>query len=156
MQIIVDDLGRPEVIELLQEHVYAMKAVHKPTTYVAEAFNVDDLMKEGITFWTIWDESRLAGCGALKDLGNRTAELKSMRTVSSHLRKGVASRLLNHIVTEARSLGFVRLYLETGAGAYFAAARQFYSTFGFSICAPFDHYVDDPLSLFMELNLLQG
>jgi putative acetyltransferase len=153
MEIVVDDLSRPEVIELLQEHVRAMKAVHQPTSYVAEAFNVNDLKQDGVTFWTIWDGSSLAGCGAVKDLGDMTAELKSMRTSSSHQRKGVASRLLQHIIGEARSLGFTHLYLETGAGDYFAAARHLYSASGFTVCAPFHLYTDDPRSVFMVLPL---
>jgi putative acetyltransferase len=153
MEIVVDDLSKPEVIELLQEHVRAMKSVHQPTSYVAEAFNVSDLKQDGVTFWTIWDGPSLAGCGAIKDHGDNTAELKSMRTSTNHQRKGVASKLLQHIVSEARNLGFTHLYLETGAGDYFAAARQLYAASGFCVCAAFHHYTEDPRSVFMVLPL---
>lgn len=153
MDIVVDDLVKPEVIELLREHVFAMKSVHQPTSYVAEAFNVNDLKQDGVTFWTIWDQSQLAGCGAIKDLGDGTAELKSMRTSSNHQRKGVGSKLLSHIISETRNRGFIRLYLETGAVEYFAPARQLYASFGFAVCAPFHHYVEDSRSVFMQLDL---
>lgn len=153
MEIVVDDLTKPEVIELLREHVHAMKYVHQPTSYVAEAFNVDDLKQEGVIFWTIWDESELAGCGAIKNLGDGSAELKSMRTASNHQRKGVGSKLLQHIISECPKLGFSKLYLETGAVEYFAPARQLYSSFGFEVCGPFNKYTEDPRSVFMALQL---
>ena len=38
-----------------------------------------------------------------------------MRTVTKHLRKGVARAVLNHIMIEAKRRGYRRLSLETGA-----------------------------------------
>jgi putative acetyltransferase len=76
-----------------------------------------------------------------------------MRTAAGHLRKGVASLVLEHIIAEARRRGYRRLSLETGAMAYFTPAQQLYRKFGFQPCAPFADYVPDSNSLFMTREL---
>jgi putative acetyltransferase len=113
------------------------------------ALNLDGLRKPEITFWTLWDGSHLAGCGALKELNPHHGEIKSMRTAATHLRRGVATHLLDHIIYEAKRRSYHRLSLETGAFPYFEPARQLYVRFGFTHCAPFANYVEDPNSVFM-------
>lgn len=75
-----------------------------------------------------------------------------MRTASRHLRKGVASALLHHII-QARSRGYSQLSLETGAMEFFAPARDLYSAFGFVPCQPFGDYKPNPNSVFMTLQI---
>lgn len=72
-----------------------------------------------------------------------------MRTVSVHLRKGVAARLMRHILGEAQRRSYERLSLETGSMNAFAPARRLYASFGFESCGPFADYVEDPYSVFM-------
>jgi putative acetyltransferase len=98
-------------------------------------------------------DSQLMGCGALKELDPTHGEIKSMRTASAHLRKGVAAALLTHILEEARKRSYRRLSLETGSMEAFAAARSLYMRFGFQFCSPFADYVEDPLSVFMTQEL---
>ena len=76
-----------------------------------------------------------------------------MRTVEKHLRKGVASAILQHIINEAKMRGYTKLSLETGSMEAFRPAHQLYESFGFTYCAPFDNYSDDPNSVFMTINL---
>src|SRR5688572_11232161 len=113
MQIRVDDLSGPEIRALLEEHLASMY-LHSPPESV-HALPLEGLRAPAITFWTIWDGGELLGCGALKELDSRHGELKSMRTCSRHLRKGVAKALLAHIVDEATRRGYLRLSLETGS-----------------------------------------
>src|SRR5690606_12298364 len=75
------------------------------------------------------------------------------RTVASRQRRGVASALLRHILSEAKRRGYTRLSLETGSMAYFEPARSLYRKFGFKECPPFADYVDDPNSVYMTLEL---
>ena len=117
------------------------------------ALGLEALRKPDITFWSVWQNSELVGCGALKELDARHGEIKSMRTVSLHLRKGVAARLLCHILDEARRCSYRRLSLETGSMDAFAPARQLYARFGFQLCGPFSDYVEDPHSVFMTREL---
>jgi putative acetyltransferase len=73
-----------------------------------------------------------------------------MRTARAHLRRGVAARLLTHILDEARRRGYRRLSLETGSAEAFRPAQEMYSRFGFVRCGPFGDYVEDPFSVFMK------
>ena len=47
-----------------------------------------------------------------------------------------------------------RLSLETGSQPGFAPARQFYTRHGFTPCAPFAGYVEDPNSVYMTLAVI--
>ena len=142
-----DDLSGPEVRALIREHLeFAARTSPRESRH---ALDVDDLRGPGVTFWTVWDGAALAGCGALLELDAHHGEIKSMRTAGEHLRKGVATRILEHILAEARSRSYTRLSLETGAQAAFAPARALYARFGFDYCGPFAAYAPDPNSVFM-------
>lgn len=151
MNIKIDDLSGPEIAELLREHLKCLAKVTPPES--RHALNLDELRKPDITFWSVWEGKALVGCGALKELDSGHAEIKSMRTAKAHLRKGVATMLLQHIIKEAERRGYHRLSLETGSMACFEPAHKLYSKFGFKKCAPFASYVEDPNSLFMTKEL---
>lgn len=149
--IVKDDPGRPEVAALLRKHLETT-AKHSPPGS-CHALDVDGLRSPDITFWSIWDGPELVGCGALKQLDPGHGEIKSMHTVAAHLRRGVASTLLEHILAEARKRQYVRLSLETGSMEAYEPARILYSRFGFEPCEPFADYVSDPHSTFMSRKL---
>lgn len=151
MDIRIDDLRGPEIARLLAEHLEAAARVSPRKS--RHALDLDGLRKPEITFWTIWEGQELAGCGALRELDAGHGEIKSMRTATAHLRRGVASAMLRHIITEARRRGYGRLSLETGSMDYFIPARRLYQRFGFAECGPFASYVEDPNSVFMTLIL---
>jgi putative acetyltransferase len=127
-------------------------ALHSPPESV-HALNLEGLKKPEITFWSVWDQDELVGCGALKELDSQHGELKSMRTSSLHLRKGVAKRLLEHIMEEAKRRGYQRVSLETGSMDAFEPARRLYASFGFKYCKLFSDYIEDPNSVFMAKEL---
>lgn len=147
MEIRIDDLTGPEIIDLLIEHRNSMFE-HSPPESV-HALDLDALRKPDITFWSAWDDGELLGCGALKELDDSHAEIKSMRTARARLRKGVAREILTHVIDEAKTRGLKRLSLETGAADAFEPARRLYSSFGFEFSGPFGDYVEDPFSVFM-------
>lgn len=151
MRIIEGDLGSADVADLLREHLNGM-ARHSPPESI-HALDLQALRADNITFWTAWEDAQLVGCGALKELDVRHGEIKSMRTASTHLRRGVAAAMLTHLIGEARARGYLRLSLETGSGAAFAPAAQLYAKFGFDYCGPFGDYGPDPFSRFMTLTL---
>lgn len=151
MDIRIDDLSSPAVCRLVREHLLAM-AQHSPPESV-HALGLDALRKPDITFWSAWQDADLAGCGALKELDALHGEIKSMRTVSAHRRKGVATALVRHMLEEARRRSYRRLSLETGSMDAFAAARQLYTRLGFQPCGPFAQYVEDRHSVFMTIEL---
>ena len=151
MDIRVDDLRGPEIAELLTEHLRSLAAVSPPGSM--HALDLDKLRKPEITFWSVWDGQDLLGCGALKELTPQHGEIKSMRTASGRARRGVATRVLKTIISEAKRRGYRRLSLETGAGPFFAPAHALYQKFGFKDCSAFLGYVEDPNSRFMTMEL---
>jgi putative acetyltransferase len=151
MEIRIDDLSGPEICELLTEHLRSLAEVTPPES--RHALNLDELRKRDITFWSVWQGHEVVGCGALKELDAKHGEIKSMRTAKAHLKKGVASLLLEHIISEAKRRGYRRLSLETGAMPYFEPAHRLYRKFGFRDCPPFNGYIEDPNSVFMTKEL---
>jgi putative acetyltransferase len=147
MHIRRDDLSGDEIVALLREHLRCLERVSPPES--RHALDIEALKHPGITFWSIWNGPELAGCGALKEIDQAHAEIKSMRTASAYQRKGVASQMLEHLIHEAARRGYTRLSLETGSMAYFEPARQLYAKFGFTPCGPFGSYLEDPNSIFM-------
>lgn len=151
MLIRVDDLNGPEIRALLEEHLRNMHELSPPES--VHALDLTGLRRREITFWTAWEDGALLGCGALKELDPAHGEVKSMRTASAHRRKGVGRAMLEHIIAEARARSYARLSLETGSMAAFLPARRLYENFGFTYCAPFADYTDDPNSAFMTRRL---
>jgi putative acetyltransferase len=146
-----DDLRGPEVAALLEAHLDLMRAISPPES--VHALDLTALRRPEITFWTVWDGPSLLGCGALKELNPHHGEIKSMHTAAAARGRGVARRLLRHIVDEARRRSYARLSLETGSPEAFAPARKLYAGFGFQLCGPFGDYALDPFSVYMTLEL---
>lgn len=151
MQIEVDDLSRPAVHALLSEHLANMYELSPPEQVFA--LDLSKLKSPDITFWTVWEEDLLLGCGALKELTTTHGEIKSMRTPAKLRSRGAGRAVLNRIVETARQRGYTLLSLETGTHPAFLAAQQLYRSAGFQESGPFASYKEDPHSLFMELRL---
>ncbi|ETT86348.1 GNAT family N-acetyltransferase [Viridibacillus sp. FSL R5-0477] len=151
MDIKIDDLSRDEVKALLEEHLQGM-ALNSPPESI-HALTIEELKKTEITFWSAWEGGALIGCGALKELDAHHGEIKSMRTSSLYLRRGVAGRMLEHIIEEARHRNYKRLSLETGSMEAFEPAKKLYLKNGFQYCRPFSNYIEEPNSVFMTLEL---
>ena len=153
MRIELDDLSRPEVHALLAEHLQNMHELSPPES--VHALNLDGLKVPEVTFWTVWNDAELVGCGALRELDGKHGEVKSMRTPASKRRQGAGRLVLSHIIEVARGRGYERLSLETGTMEAFKPAHRLYKSYGFSYCGPFGSYQEDPNSIFMSLELGQ-
>ena len=104
----------------------------------------------------LWEGEDLLGFGALKELGPRAGEIKSMRTADAHLRRGVAATILEHIIAEARQRGYTRLSLETGSGPALEPALTLYRKYGFADGGAFDGYEKSPVNRFLHLDLVSS
>jgi len=151
MRIELDDLSREEVQALLREHLANMYELSPPES--VHALDIEKLRGPDITFWTVWEDSLLLGCGALKELTPTHGEVKSMRTPQALRGRGAGRAVLAHIIAEARTRGYRRLSLETGSHEAFQPAQSLYRSFGFISCGPFADYADDPNKVFMSLEL---
>jgi putative acetyltransferase len=150
-QIREDDLSSSATRALVRLHLEGMHA-HSPPGSVF-ALDLTGLTAPNVTSWTIWYADSIAGIGALKDLGDGSGELKSMRTHPDFLRRGAASALLEHIIGAARGRGMLRLSLETGSGPYFEPALSLYRRRGFVDGAEFADYVRTEFNQFLHLSL---
>ena len=151
VHILQADFDDPRVIDLLQVH--ARRARAETARDSAHALDLDGLRAPEIRCWTIWDDTVLAGIGALKQLSAAHAEIKSMHIAEAMRGRGIGSTLLRHLIAVAQSEGMSRLSLETGAWAYFLPAQVLYRRHGFVECAPFAGYRADPNSVFLSLRL---
>lgn len=148
VHIAIDDLQGGAIVAFLEAHVAQLRSLTPPES--SHALDLDGLRSPAVRFWTATDDDgEILGCAALKTLDAEHAELKSMRTATHRTRQGVASRLVTHVLQEARAAGFSRVSLETGADDFFAPARALYARHGFEPCEPFADYRPDPLSVFM-------
>ncbi len=146
-----DDLSGADVRALLALHLAGMHASSPPGGVFA--LDLAGLLAGSVTVWTAWRGDALAGIGALKMLGDGSGELKSMRTHADHLRTGVATALLAHMIAEARRRGLARLSLETGSGDAFEPALALYRRHGFTDGDAFAGYAPSGFNRFLHLAL---
>lgn len=151
MEIRTGNLLEKEVIEFLQEHLADMQSVSPPES--KHALDLAGLQMSEISFWSMWYNAKLIGCGAIKQLHARHGEIKFMRIATSVRKCGFASQLLQYLIDTALCRGYRRLSLETGSMKFFEPARRLYEKFGFTYCKPFNGYQQDPNSVFMFLEL---
>lgn len=151
LEIRKDDLKGAEIAAFLTEHLDEMYRITPPES--VHALDLDGLRHATVTFWSVWEDGRLVGCGALKEIGPRRGEIKSMRTAVSERGRGIGARVLKHLLDEAVRRGYEAVSLETGTMVEFAPARALYERHGFVECGPFNGYTDDPNSVFMTKRL---
>ena len=145
------DFEDVRVQSLLRLHVSGMHAASPPGT--CHVLDLSGLKIPEISFFTAWDGDDLLGMGAIKDLGDGTAEIKSMRTDPHHLHKGVGAFVLAHLLDVARAGGYSRVSLETGTGPTFNAAIALYLRSGFRKGERFADYDETQFNLFFHLDL---
>ncbi|MEP2102971.1 MAG: GNAT family N-acetyltransferase [Parasphingorhabdus sp.] len=151
MDIRLDDLTGKPVQALLADHLSGMQNNSPPGSVYA--LDLSGLKAPNVSVWTAWDGEHLMGIGALKELSEAEGEIKSMRTDSRNLRKGVGLSILNHIIEEAKQRGYRRLSLETGSGEEFEPALRLYRKRGFENGAVFGGYSSSEFNQFLHLTL---
>lgn len=141
----------PDISALIRDHLASLAPTAPAES--RHALAIDELMDDRIRLWSAMIDGQLAGIIARQQLSPTDGEIKSMKTASAFLRRGVAAALLTHLVQDSRAQGLTTLYLETGSADYFRPAHALYQRFGFVDCAPFGNYRPDPNSHFMRLAL---
>ena len=151
MKSIEGNFDNSEVNDLLKKHFIELRSVSPAgSTHVLD---IDGLKDPSIKFWSLWENNKLIGCGALKFLEKNHGEFKSIRVADEFRKKGIGERIIEHLIEEAKKLEISKLSIETGAGEFFLPARNLFSKFGFKLCPPFAHYKEDPHSRYYTLNL---
>lgn len=137
----------PHVLPLLQRHLDLMHASSPPES--VHALDPSALDTSDVAFFTLREGDAVLAMGAVKRIDDGHAEIKSMHVVAEARGRGLARTMLDHLLTQAQTLGYTRLSLETGVEPVFAPARSLYASVGFTHCGPFEGYTLDPNSVFM-------
>ena len=140
------NFDQSEVNKLLKKHFIELKAASPEGS--AHVLDIDGLKVPSIKFWSLWENDKLMGCGALKFLDKGHGEFKSIRIHDDFRNMGKGIEVINHLIDEAKKLKVKRLSIETGAGAFFEPARKLFNSSGFEPCEPFAHYKNDINSLY--------
>lgn len=139
------NLSAPDLQAMLAMHLAAAAQQDCSSAFSTARLAEDDVYM----FEARGDDGALMGCAALKLMEAGHGEIKSVRTHSDHLRKGVSRALMEHLTRFAGEMGLTRLSLETHPTPAYDAARALYEALGYTYCGPFGEYDDTGLSVFM-------
>ena len=141
------NFDHPEVNELLKKHFIELRAASPEGS--AHVLDIPGLKVTSIKFWSLWENDKLIGCGALKFLEKDHGEFKSIRVHNDYRNKGNGIKVIKHLIEEAKKLNIRRISIETGAGKFFEPARKLFQKCNFKPCEPFAHYKKDINSLYL-------
>ena len=142
-----DSADAVQLIGELDDHLLA----HPYPAQSRHAYSVDKLLREGVVFFVAYYDGELAACGGVK-MFDEYGEVKRMFVRPVHRGKGLGKAILNRLSEYARGNGVKLLRLETGI--YQVEAIALYEGWGFSRRTPFGEYVEDPLSVYFEKELV--
>ena len=124
MKSIENNFDDPQVNELLVNHFIELRSVSpEGSTHVLD---IPGLKDPSIKFWSLWENEKLVGCGALKFLNEGHGEFKSIRVTDKFRGKGLGARIIDHLISEAKKLNIKKLSIETGSGSFFSDQALFF------------------------------
>ena len=147
LKSIEGNFDHPEVNELLSKHFIELRKASPEGS--AHVLDIPGLKVSSIKFWSLWENNKLMGCGALKFLDKNHGEFKSIRVHDNFRNKGNGIKVIKHLIEEAKKLNIKRISIETGAGKFFEPARKLFQKCNFKPCKPFAHYKKDINSLYL-------
>jgi putative acetyltransferase len=148
LKSIEGNFDNPEVNKLLIKHFIELRAASPEGS--AHVLDIPGLKDPSIKFWSLWEDDKIFGCGALKFLDKEHGEFKSIRIHENFKNKGNGIKIIDHLIEEAKKLNIKRISLETGAGKFFDPARKLFKRCDFKPCKPFAHYKEDINSLYLS------
>ena len=147
LKSIQGNFDHPEVNKLLTKHFIELRAASQEGS--AHVLDIPGLKVPSIKFWSLWENEKLFGCGALKFLDKNHGEFKSIRIHDDFRNKGYGIKVIEYLIDKAKELDIKRISLETGAGKFFDPARRLFKKCDFKPCEPFAHYKEDINSLYL-------
>lgn len=111
-----------------------------------ELKDMDDIEKNyfanGGTFLGMFDDGEMICTGAIRRLDDETCELKRLWLLQEYHRQGLGYRMLQELLSVARSTGYKRVRLQTDAEAQ-SRALEFYKQIGFYEIPRYTERTDD-------------
>ena len=106
-------------------------------------------------FYLIKSGTEIVGMGGIKKINSNVGEIKRIYVKPNHRGHKLGSKLIEHLINDARIFGFNAIRLETGD--YMKSAQKIYRSFGFREIDPYpeseapeEFYQHE---IFMELKL---
>jgi len=93
---------------------------------------------ENYYFLVAYLDGRAVGCGCIKPLSKYACELKRMFVKEGFRKKGIAIKVIEKLLAEAKKRGFRKILLETGPMQ--PEAINLYKKLGFEETGPFARY----------------
>ena len=149
--VAVDDPHAPDVGRVVARHLAFNHGVTAPGH--VHALDSAALADPAVTLVSARRHGVLLGIGALRHLDDDHAEIKSMHTVEDARRRGVGRTMVRALLALAAARRYRRVSLETGTSEAHAPARSLYRAAGFSPCAPFGEYTENPHSVCMTITV---
>jgi putative acetyltransferase len=147
--IAIEQPRQPEILRLLElSDAYAASLYPPQSNHLVD---VSSLERPSVRFLVARMDGVIAGCCALVDAGDGTAEIKRMFVDPALRGLKIGKLLLEAIIDGARNCNLDAIRLETGI--HQPEAIGLYRAYGFTDIPPFGAYKPDPLSLFMEKRL---
>ncbi len=146
LKTVEGNFDHPKVHELLTKHFLELKDASPQGS--AHVLDIPGLKDSSIKFWSLWENEKLFGCGALKFLDKEHGEFKSIRIHDNYRNKGNGIKVINHLIIEAKKFSIKRISIETGSGKFFEPARKVFKKCNFLPCKPFAHYKEDVNSMY--------
>jgi GNAT superfamily N-acetyltransferase len=95
-----------------------------------------------------YEDEKAVGCGAIKEFGQDTMEVKRMYVSPENRKKGIASEILNELEKWAHELSYGKCILETGKRQY--EAIGLYKKSGYKLIPNYGQYANVENSLCFE------
>ena len=134
-----------EALFLLHEAALEARRLYSDSIDPGAPMPANQPLRPGDVYLIAFSDGSPVGCGALRKLDDRTAEIRRMYVLRQARRTGIARGILVHLEEEASRLGYDALLLETGNRQH--PAMSLYESYGFTRIPLFGHYVNDPTSV---------
>jgi GNAT superfamily N-acetyltransferase len=135
----------PEALLLLHEAALEARRLYTDLIDSSAPTPTNQPLRPGDIYLIAFSGGSPVGCGALRKLDGRAAEVRRMYVLRQVRRTGIARGILVRLEEEASRLGYETLLLETGNRQH--AAMSLYESYGFTRIPPFGPYVNDSTSV---------
>jgi DNA-binding MarR family transcriptional regulator/predicted GNAT family acetyltransferase len=142
------DPDSPEALACQQayfDEILARVSVARPEYFPLPDPGADSYRAPQGRFLLAWSDDLPVGCVGLRALDDRTAEVKRLWVHTSARGQGLSRRLMSAIEAEARSMGYLRLRLDTNSALTEAIAL--YRATGWTDIPP---YTTPPADVWLE------
>jgi putative acetyltransferase len=142
MMVRREELDSAVAVALITALNGELAAMYNDPTANHFTLDLGDVAPGNGAFLVAYVDGEPVGCGAIRRLDERTAEIKRMYVVPEWRGRGVSKNVLQALEDEARGLGIARLVLETGNRQ--KSALALYRNSGFTEIPLFGEYVHSP------------